>query len=362
MARREASVMRGKLAVAVLVLSLGWAGGASAASPSWSGRYTVRAGDSLSAIAQRYHLSLGALAQANGLDPRKVLLIGALLRVPSAGLPSSGWSGTYIVRPGDTLNGIALRHHVSLAQLAAANDLDPAKLLLIGTRLAVPTGSALDLAHLVENTPYQSGQTGIDISYPNCAGLLPATGSFAVIGLNAGRPFTTNPCFAAEWATTTVPRSVYINTAYSPILARHITPDCAVAASAEGFSLSERRAYAVGCSEAAAALVQLAGIAPAEIWLDVEPGNSWASRPALNVAAITGILERLLTQSPQPTVGIYSNDLYWQQIAGGWPSLSVPEWIATNAPDPPGCPSGFAAGPVWLAQSTDGRHDRDTVC
>ena len=125
---------------------------------------------------------------------------------------------------------------------------------------------------------------------------------------------------------------------------------------------SPRRAYAVGCSEAAAALEQLAGTTVEAVWLDVEPGNSWSSRRILNVAAIKGILEQLLNQSPHPTIGIYSNQAYWQQIVGRWPSLSVPEWIATGAPDPPGCPPGFAAGPIWIAQTTDGLLDRDTAC
>ena len=82
----------------------------------------------------------------------------------------------------------------------------------------------------------------------------------------------------------------------------------------------------------------------------------------LNAVAIKGILEQLLNHSPTPTVGIYSNATYWQQIAGRWSSLSVPEWIATGTPDPPGCPAGFAAGPVWLKQSTDGILDVDMVC
>ena len=262
------------------------------------------------------------------------------------------------------MSGIALRYHVSLGQIATANAFDPAKVLLIGTRLRVPTNGAasLDLAHLVEHNPYRSGQVGFDISYPNCARPPPETQSFTVIGLNAGRPFTTNPCFAGEWAAAGPPRSVYINTAYSPTLARHITPDCAAAANAKGFRPPARRAYAVGCSEAAAALEQLGGTTAEAVWLDIEPGNSWSSRRMLNAAAIKGILEHLLTMSPPPIVGIYSNQTYWQQIVGRWTSLRVPEWIATGAPDPPGCPTGFAAGPVWIAQSTDGLLDRDTVC
>ena len=101
---------------------------------------------------------------------------------------------------------------------------------------------------------------------------------------------------------------------------------------------------------------------PLALWLDVEPGNSWSLRRVVNVAAIRGILEQLLARSPHPTIGIYSNAGYWQQIAGRWSSLSLPEWIATGGPDPPDCPPGFAAGPVWLQQSTDGLLDRDAVC
>jgi LysM repeat protein len=362
--RREASSMRGKVIVAALVLVLATTGRAAASLPGWSGRYTVRAGDSLSAIAQRYDVSLGALAHANGLDWRKTLLMGVVLRVPGGATGGSDWGGTYIVRPGDTLSGIALRYHVSLGQFAAANAFDPAKVLLVGTRLRVPLGSAatLDLAHLVESKPYRSGEVGLDISYPNCAAPLTERHAFTVIGLNAGRPFTTNPCFAVEWASSGPPRSVYINTAYSRKLARHITPDCAVTAGAEGFKRAVRRAYAVGCSEAAAALDELDGTRVEAVWLDVEPGNSWSSRRVLNAAAIRGILEHLFTQTPRPTVGIYSNDVYWQQIVGRWSSLSVPEWIAPVGPDPPGCPPGFAAGPVWLAQSINGALDSDTAC
>ena len=176
--------MRGKVIVAVLVVLLASAGRASAGAATWGGRYTVRAGDSLSAIAERYHVSLGRLADANRLDWRKTLLIGLVLRVPASGTDGGG---TYIVRPGDTLSGIALRYHVSLGQIAKANAFDPAKVLLIGTQLHIPTSSAapLDLAHLVERNPYRSGQVGFDISYPNCAS--GAAGYAVVCGHRAQR-------------------------------------------------------------------------------------------------------------------------------------------------------------------------------
>jgi LysM repeat protein len=357
--------VRGKLVLALLVVTLTWVGQASAGAPPWTGRYTVRPGDSLTAIAQHYHVSLQALASANGLDWRRPLLIGVVLRVPSSAAASPGtkWAGTYVVRAGDSLSAIALRYHVTLGQLAAANGIDPNGVLLIGARLRIPTAAApvLDLAHVVQSNPYRHGAVGYDFSYPNCSTPVPE-GEFAVIGLNWGRPFTANPCFASQWAAAQPPRSVYINTAYHRVLFRHITPECNAAGKGQPLRLVAQRAYAVGCSEAVAALRLLAATPPLAIWLDVEPGNTWSSRRSLNAATVKGILDHLLTQTPHPLIGVYSNANFWERIVGGWRSLSVPEWVATGAPDPPGCPSGFAAGPVWLSQSTDGRRDLDTVC
>jgi LysM repeat protein len=348
----------------LVVVVLAWVGQPVAAAPAWTGRYTVRAGDSLTAIAEDYGVSVAALADANGLDWRTPLLIGVALRVPAPRAASNNWTGVYTVASGDTLSGIALRFHVPVVQLASINGIDPAGLLLIGARLRIPTAGAamVDLAHVAESDPYRPGAVGFDVSFPNCATPLPTAQGFAVIGINAGRPFTTNACFGSEWATAQPPRSVYINTAYSRSLARHITPDCAAASRSQAPGRARRRAYAIGCSEAAAALELLGATRPLALWLDVEPSNSWSSRPSLNVATITGILDNLLTQSPPPTVGIYSNTDFWLQIVGLWSSLDLPEWIATEAQNTPGCPTGFAAGPVWLSQSTSGLHDIDQAC
>ena len=48
----------------------------------------------------------------------------------------------YVVRPGDSLTAIAQRHGTTLAALARANRLDPARPLLIGTRLRIPAATA----------------------------------------------------------------------------------------------------------------------------------------------------------------------------------------------------------------------------
>jgi N-acetylmuramoyl-L-alanine amidase len=61
-----------------------------AAAPPALGGYTVRPGDSLSAIAARARVPAGQIAFMNGLDPRGVLLAGTVIKLPTgAPAPSS---------------------------------------------------------------------------------------------------------------------------------------------------------------------------------------------------------------------------------------------------------------------------------
>lgn len=99
------------------------------------GTYTVRAGDSLWKIAQRYGTTVEALKAANNLTSDN-LQIGQVLKIPAA---QSGPSPSlqYTVRPGDTLWLIAQRYGTTVEALKAANNLTT-DLLNIGQTLKIP--------------------------------------------------------------------------------------------------------------------------------------------------------------------------------------------------------------------------------
>lgn len=119
------------------------------AAPSAGGGYVVQPGDTLSAIAARVGVSVSSLAAANGLDPSRLLLSGTTLHGSPAGsapaqasAPVASSAGGYVVQRGDTLSAIAARYGVSLDALASANGLDPSGLLLSGTTLHIAGASA----------------------------------------------------------------------------------------------------------------------------------------------------------------------------------------------------------------------------
>jgi LysM repeat protein len=115
----------------------------SATAPA--GGYTVRPGDSLSAIAARQGVTLAALAAANGLKPSSWVLAGTTLRMPTAppGAAAPEAMGAYKVRPGDTLSGLAAAAHVAAGQIAYMNGLKLDRPLIAGTVIKLPTGAAI---------------------------------------------------------------------------------------------------------------------------------------------------------------------------------------------------------------------------
>ena len=107
-----------------------------------SAAYTVQPGDTLSDIADRLGVSVGDLARANAITDPNRLFAGRSLAVPGAA-PPAATGRTYVVASGDNLTTVARRYGVTVSALAAANHLDPARVLRLGVRLVVPGGGGL---------------------------------------------------------------------------------------------------------------------------------------------------------------------------------------------------------------------------
>ncbi|HHV27445.1 LysM peptidoglycan-binding domain-containing protein [Anaerosalibacter bizertensis] len=103
--------------------------------------YTIRSGDTLYSIGQRYGVSVQELMAANpGINPNN-LRIGQTICIPRAVSPQpvpcpNGFY--YTIRQGDTLYSIGQRYGVSVQSLLAANPgIDPNN-LRIGQLICVP--------------------------------------------------------------------------------------------------------------------------------------------------------------------------------------------------------------------------------
>src|SRR5690554_3132035 len=107
----------------------------SAAVSSASGKateaYTVKAGESLNAIASRTGISVAELAALNGLSPRAGLRVGQTLQLPKTIIE-------YKVKRGDTLIGLASRYGLETSELADMNEIKPNTQLRIGEIIKVP--------------------------------------------------------------------------------------------------------------------------------------------------------------------------------------------------------------------------------
>jgi LysM repeat protein len=114
--------------------------------PALAGQVTVKSGETLSEIADRYGISLTQLMKLNGITKANHVEVGQVLKVPGAAKGSSSRegaraTGTITVREGDTLSEIANRQGMSLDQLMALNGIRKADHVEVGQSLKV-TGKA----------------------------------------------------------------------------------------------------------------------------------------------------------------------------------------------------------------------------
>ncbi|ANF81426.1 lytic transglycosylase [Acinetobacter sp. NCu2D-2] len=94
-------------------------------------KYVVKSGESLNAIAHRVGISVAELAELNNLSPKAGLRVGQNIQVPKT-------VTEYKVKRGDTLIGLASRYGLDSSALAEMNDLKPNTQLRIGDVIKVP--------------------------------------------------------------------------------------------------------------------------------------------------------------------------------------------------------------------------------
>jgi murein DD-endopeptidase MepM/ murein hydrolase activator NlpD len=134
----------------------------AAARPEHHTTIIVGTSDTLEILAQRYHVTSAAILAANGykgprrLSPGQSLIIphptaaaaapaaAQVAAAPVAAVPASrpvaaaAAPSVHVVNPGETLASIARQNHVSVGELAKANNIDASAKLKLGTRLTVP--------------------------------------------------------------------------------------------------------------------------------------------------------------------------------------------------------------------------------
>jgi LysM repeat protein len=124
--------------------------------------YTVKSGDTLGAIAARHGVKLSEVFGWNGLNLGSIIYPGQQIKIgggteapvpsaPAAPAPAAPApvapaatapaSGSYTIKSGDTLSGIAARNGVKLADILSANRLTMSSIIYPGQKLALPGAS-----------------------------------------------------------------------------------------------------------------------------------------------------------------------------------------------------------------------------
>ncbi len=120
------------------------AGGAPAAPSSGGGTHTVRRGETASEIAEHYGIGLSKLIAWNGLPASGRIRVGQrlVLQPPSgtrASTAATGSARSHLVRRGETLSAIASRYGVSVSAIMELNGIRSARGLLAGKRIKIPS-------------------------------------------------------------------------------------------------------------------------------------------------------------------------------------------------------------------------------
>lgn len=108
--------------------------------------YVVQAGNTLSGIAARFGTTVQALAQLNNITNPNLIYVGQVLKIYGNNKVQRGnnnFSTTYVVQSGDTLSGIAARFGTTVQELVQLNDISNPNLIYVGEVLKLPVSNSV---------------------------------------------------------------------------------------------------------------------------------------------------------------------------------------------------------------------------
>ncbi len=207
---------------------------------------------------------------------------------------------------------------------------------------------------------YQSGTTGVDVSYPNCSARIPNV-AFGIVGVTGGLVYSENGCLAAE-AAHFGNLSLYVNTGLNadPVGSPYYRE---AQAGCNGDVYCAAYNYGRNAAEDAIAYANGQGVQATTWWLDVETGNTWNADTAQNRQSLQGEYDVLSANGW--IVGAYSTTAQWNSITGtwlnGWPNWGATTWRTASQAKTYCKGHQFTGGPTYLIQYS-GRLDQDYAC
>lgn len=171
----------------------------AAAQPVGGTKIIVGTSDTLDVLAKRYHVSPQAIMAANGYKGPRALSPGQQLVIPHAGATAAAPapvaaapamaprpfaavaapSSFHFVNHGDTLASIARKNHISAAELARVNGLQPSAKLKLGAKLTVPGAKTAAIAAPLAPAPVAAAPVAATLQ-PVAAAPAPTTKMAAV--------------------------------------------------------------------------------------------------------------------------------------------------------------------------------------
>ncbi|KKM09327.1 hypothetical protein SY88_19365 [Clostridiales bacterium PH28_bin88] len=156
--------------------------------PTGGTTYTVQPGDSLYLIAKKFGVPVEALKKANGLTGSDIRA-GQKLVIPSGSTGSVSGGTTYVVRSGDTLYKIGERFGVPYREIMRANGLSTTT-LTVGQKLYIPSSTTTSAASTASRSGTSRPEEGISVKDLNLLARL-------VYGESRGEPYKGQVAVAA---------------------------------------------------------------------------------------------------------------------------------------------------------------------